>query len=431
MSINSSFSNFIKDSPTAYHSVHQAESMLKREGFKQLSFTSVWSLSEGGKYYMTVDGSALIAFIYTEKNKSFNIVAAHSDSPALKLKYNPEMGCEGYWRLNVESYGGGLLYSWLDRKLKIAGRAVFFNKEKQTLFTALVNSEKSITIPSVAIHMNREANKGFAINQQVDMLPLVAQGDKIDTVKTFLPNEYAAHELYDYDLFVACNEEPFYSGVNDEFFTAPRLDDLCGVYAGLTALLSASPKCVPLLFVADNEEVGSSTKQGAGGTMLLECLKRINSAWGRRYCELGIALGDSFMVSMDNAHSLHPNHPEKNDPTNKPLMNKGIVIKHHANQNYTTDALSSSVFKHILKSKNISYQDFFMRSDMPCGGTLGAISSSQVSIRSIDIGLAQLAMHSSMETIGAKDMDTLFSALNAFFNAGFANTLSTEIKVTI
>ncbi len=407
------FTEFTEKSYTAYHATQNVISVLRENGFTELKQSEKWIVEKGKGYYTVADGSALIAF--KAGGEIFNIVAAHTDSPCFKLKGNPEMKDGYYVRLNTETYGGGLYYTFLDRPLRIAGRLVTLSPDGKIKARNVV-SDFAVTVPSLAIHMNREANKGLALNPQVDTLPLVAEGKDADIVKALAEKVCAENEtVVESDLFVVSDTKPYTYGLNDEFLASPRLDDLCGIYGAITALIRSNGPSTAVAACLDNEEVGSSTKQGAGGTFLKHTLKRIAEALG--FEDFRRSLASSFMVSTDNAHSFHPAHPEKNDPTVKPVMNGGIVVKHHGNQSYTTDAVSSAVIKTIFAKNDVRFQDFYNRSDSQSGGTLGAISSRQLSIRSVDIGLAQLAMHSACETIGSSDMTALENGLTAFYNA--------------
>ncbi len=419
------FTEFTQQSYTAYHSAANVVEMLRENGFTELKQSEKWTIEKGRGYFTVADGSAVIAFKAGSEN--FNIVAAHTDSPCFKLKGSPEMKDGYYVRLNTEAYGGGLYYTFLDRPLKIAGRIVTLDGHG-VIRTKNVVSDFNVTIPSLAVHMNREANKSLALNPQVDTLPLISEGKEADVVKALSEKVISNGErVIDSDLFVVSDTAPYTYGMNGEFLASPRLDDLCGIYGEIQALINSKGTSTCVAACLDNEEVGSSTKQGAGGTFLKHTLKRVAEALD--YDDFKCSLASSFMVSMDNAHSFHPSHPEKNDPTTKPVMNGGIVIKHHGNQNYTTDAVSSSVVKTVFNRNDVKYQDFYMRSDLPCGGTLGAISSRQLSIRSVDIGLAQLAMHSACETIGSSDMDSLIKGLTAFYNAKITAVNYDEIKI--
>ncbi|MBO7377956.1 MAG: M18 family aminopeptidase, partial [Clostridia bacterium] len=287
--------------------------------------------------------------------------------------------------------------------------------------------EETFVIPSVAIHFNRTANDGVKFNPQVDMQVLAAIGDKKERVEAELENAYPG-KLMDYDLFVTAAGAPFECGFDYDLICSPRADNLTSVFASVEAIADCEQKCTAVIFLADNEEVGSRTKQGAGSTFLKDVLERVAAAYGWTDEEYKIALSDSFMVSCDNAHAAHPNHPELSSPNNKVSLGGGVVIKHHANQNYTTDAMSSAIVKCVFEEAGVKNQDFFMRSDLPCGGTLGAISSSQLSVRSVDIGIPQLAMHSYAETFAPSDYAALVKGLKAFLSCSLS---SEENSVTI
>lgn len=411
------FAKFLQAGYTPFHVVANACAMLEEAGFQPLKEGEQWQLKPNSGYYVTRNGSSVMAFKTGDLDvtKGFNIVASHTDSPCLRLKNNSMTYCDSYAKVNVETYGGGLMYSMLDRPLRIAGRLIL--SEGENLVVQNVTSDFFVTIPSVAIHQNREANDGLRLNPQVDMLPLVGMGEKFDIVNLLAGDK--ADSVVDYDLFVVPEQTPYFFGARNEFFASPRLDDLTGVYGGMLALINSNCKTISVCACFDNEEVGSGTKQGAGGTLLRDLLNGIICAVSKdgKVEELSRnAISNSFLVSLDNAHSLHPNHPEKCDITNRCLMNKGIVIKHHGNQSYLTDGLSSAVLKKIFKKAGVSYQDFYNRSDARSGGTLGAISNKQVSLHTVDIGLAQLAMHSFCETMGTEDFATLIDGLKAFYS---------------
>ena len=415
----------LQESLTSYHAAATAEKELISRGFEKLEETSEWKLKPNGKYYVMRDGSALIAFC-TGKEKSFNIVASHTDSPCFKLKPGGENNSAGCTRLDVEKYGGGLLYSWLDVPLRIAGRAVY--NEGGRIVSEIVTLKETFVIPSVAIHFNRTANDGIKFNPQADMQVLAAMGDKTDGIEKELA-KFSDGKLMDYDLFVTAAQAPFKCGFGNKLICTPRADNLTSVFASVEAIVNCGQKCTAMVFLADNEEVGSRTKQGAGSTFLKDVTERIAASSGWTDEEYRIALGNSFMVSCDNAHATHPNHPELSSPNNKVTLGGGVVIKHHANQNYTTDAMSSAVLKAIFDEAGVARQDFYMRSDLPCGGTLGAISSSQLSVRSVDIGIAQLAMHSYAETFAASDYDGLVKGLTAFLSAALSGDGNTTVNI--
>lgn len=401
----------ISKSYTPFHVVATAAQILDENGFERIKEENAWKLNKGGKYYVTKNDSAVVAFVLGDDR--FNIVAAHTDSPALKIKAKASTTVAQFCKLNVESYGGGIFATWFDRKLGIAGRILV--KTEDGVRSIVVNSDINVVIPNLAVHLNRSVNEGVAINPQRDMSPVIAGGN-VTMEELFAPMAEGG-KILDYDLFLYAKEEPYFFGADNSLIAAPRLDDLEGVFGGLYALIEAKPNNTAVLALFDNEEVGSSTKQGAGSTFLADTLKRISICLNNSEEQHMMALAQSMMVSMDNAHGKHPNRPELSDPTNDIVLNGGIVIKHHANQHYTTDGISSAIIKNVFENAGVKYQDFYMRSDMRCGGTLGAISSSQLSIKSVDIGLAQWAMHSAVESAGAKDFDELVNGLKAFFDA--------------
>lgn len=408
------FAKFLQTGYTPFHVVKNVREMLDKAGFNALKEGQRWQLTPNTGYYVTRNGSSIIAFKTGDLDvkKGFNIVASHTDSPCLRLKNNCMTYCDAYAKLNVETYGGALYYSMLDRPLRIAGRLVV--SDGDNLAVENVASDFCVVIPSLAIHQNREANDGLRLNPQIDLLPLVGMGEKFDILQALAGGK----KVVDYDLFAVPEIEPYRFGVKNEFFAAPRLDDLTGVFGGMQALVNSNCKTVSVCACFDNEEVGSGTKQGAGSTFLRDVLRGIVCAVkdGCDVEELARnAIANSFLVSMDNAHALHPNHAEKCDITNRCFLNKGIVIKHHANQSYLTDGLSSAVLKNIFDKANVPYQDFYNRSDVRSGSTLGTISNKQVSLHTVDIGLAQLAMHSFCETMGSDDLDVLLDGLKAFY----------------
>ncbi len=402
---------FLHHSYTPYHATENVKNLLLENGFTPLKETEDWVLNEGGKYFVERGGSALIAFtIENLDGFSFKIIASHTDSPALKIKENPATSCANCVKLNVEKYGSGLWYSFLDRPLKIAGRLV--KNTEDGVCTQTYLSPFNVCIPSVAIHQNRQANEGFAINAQVDLQPLYSLCDGHS-----LNEELSENDVISYDLYAVNADMPHSFGVNDEFILSPRIDNLTSVYASLNALLnhtSNSGVCVAAFF--DNEEVGSRSAQGADGDFMEITLRRLAYSLKFDDIEYYKALANSFFLSLDNAHATHPNHPEKSDPTNQTLLGNGIVIKHHASKAYTTDALSAGVLKNIFKKADVAHQDFFNRSDAASGSTLGSLALTHTGIMAADIGLAQLAMHSANECFAKKDYETLIRGLTAFYS---------------
>ena len=410
---------FIQKSPTAFQAVEEMSQRLQKEGFKELKEEKHWDLKAGGNYFVTRNHSAVIAFSIPKKPAwKFHIMASHSDSPALKIKENPEMEVEkAYIKLNVERYGGMLLAPWFDRPLSVAGRLIVRkNGEIQEKLVAV--DKELLVIPNLAIHMNREVNDGYKYNVQKDMLPLYSDYDGKGSFMKLMAAEadVAEEDILGHDLFLYDRTPGTVWGANEEFISAPRLDDIQCAFASLEGFLRGERKeSIAVHCVLDNEEVGSTTKQGAASTFLKDTLMRINMGLGRTQEEYLMTLADSFMVSADNAHALHPNHTDKTDPVNRPVLNGGIVIKYNANQKYCTDGVSAAIFKDICDRAEVPYQIFVNRSDMAGGSTLGNISNTQVSMKTVDIGLAQLAMHSVYETTGAKDTESLAKTAAVLF----------------
>lgn len=420
--INKALLDFIEKSPSVFHGVDQMSKRLLQEGYVKLEEKDSWKLHLGGKYFVTRNDSAILAFRIPEKNlQGFHIMASHSDSPTFKIKENPEIGVEGhYLKLNVEKYGGMLMAPWFDRPLSVAGRII--TETKEGLKSQLVSVDRDLClIPNLAIHMNRSANDGYKYNVQKDLLPLFACGECKDHKFMDSIAETAGvktEEILGSDLFLYNRMQGSQWGADLEFISSGRLDDLQCAYASLEGFLSSETKSfVPVHAVFDNEEVGSGTKQGAASTFLVDTLLRICESLGISAGEYRRLLAGSFMLSADNAHGLHPNYPEMSCPTNHPYLNGGVVMKFSANQKYTSDGMSAAIFKFLCKKAQIPYQIFHNRSDMLGGSTLGNLSALQVPIRCVDIGLAQLAMHSPYETAGAKDTAYLIHLAKEFFTS--------------
>ena len=409
--------DFIKKSPSAYHAVNTVKEMLDDNGYTELYESDRWKLAVDGKYYVIRNGTSLIAFRTTRDARGFMICASHSDCPTFRVKTTPE-ALGAYTRLEVEKYGGMIYYTWLDRPLSVAGRAVV--KTPGGVASRLVNLDSDlVTIPSLAIHLNRGVNDGAKFNPAKDMLPLYAsaaeKGDLIKSVADALgvmPEDILSHDLFLYN-----RDEGRRVGKDGEFILCPRLDDLGCVYTSTVAFLEArESQSLPVLAVFDNEEVGSETKQGAASTFLRDTLLRICVAES----SLAVALENSFMLSADNAHAKHPAYPEMSDPDNAPMLNGGVVIKYNASQRYTTDGLSDALFRTVCERAGAKVQTDCNRADLPGGSTLGSISNTRVSVPTVDIGLPQLAMHSANETAGAEDVDTMISAITEFYSTSIA-----------
>ena len=421
---------FIAKSPSRFHAVANICLTLQNEGFTELFEGEKWVLEKGGKYFVTRNRSSVIAFKVGEGELGgFNIISTHSDSPTFKLKPNCELETAGHYiRLNTEKYGGMICSSWLDRPLSIAGRVTANLNGK--IKTRLVDLDKdTLLIPNVAIHMQRNINDGFSFNPQVDTIPLMGSLASKGSLQNLVAEAAGVKpsEIVGADLFLYNRQEGTVWGNDGEFVSAPQLDDLQCTFASLQGfLVGSNPATVSVLCVLDNEEVGSNTKQGADGDFLKTCIKRICKALG--VCKAQM-MPSSFMVSADNAHAVHPNHPEYADQNNRPFMNEGIVIKHNGNQRYATDAVSEALFKAICRAVGVPTQVYANRSDIAGGSTLGNISSSQLSLNTVDIGLAQLAMHSSYETAGSQDTLYLERAAAEFYRSYIKATKDGEYEI--
>ena len=422
--------DFIRKSPTAFHAVDTVVRELA--DFEPLREGESWRLIPGGKYYVTRNRSSIIAFTLPKTPfKAFQLVASHSDSPTFKIKENAEIAKGPYVQLDTERYGGMIMSSWFDRPLSVAGRVLVRTPEGAR--TVLVDLDRDLlVIPNVAIHMNREVNNGYKYNAAVDTFPLWGTDAAKDTFRAEIaqavgvaPEDILGNDLFLYNRMPGC-----VWGVKEEFVSAPRLDDIECAFASVEALKAAGDSGhANVCCVFDNEEVGSTTKQGAHSGFLHDVLRRILLSLGRGEEEFYTALSNSFMLSADNAHAVHPNHPEYSDPVNQTRMNAGIVVKFNANQKYTTDAVSEAVFHHICQKAGVPVQHYANRSDLPGGGTLGNISGSHVSINTLDIGLAQLAMHSCYETAGAKDIDYMIAGMKAFYETDIECARDGEYKL--
>ena len=414
------FLKFIENAKTPFHAVMGLEEKLIEAGFVKLLESKSWDIALGGKYYVCKNDSSIIAFtVPTDlSDLSLNIAASHTDSPTFKVKPNHTVETAAKTLgMHLETYGGTIYSSWLDRPLSVAGRVIL--KEGNKFVTKLVDVKRPLcVIPNVAIHQNRSINDGYKYNPAVDMVALYGSknGMKLNEIiakECGLDLEkVASMELYIYNC-----ERGFLFGADNEFIGAPQIDNLECAYLSLLALLNSSNnKSINVYASFDNEEVGSGSKQGALSMFLADTLKRIANSLSLSEEDLFVALAKSFMVSCDNAHATHPNQPQLCDPLNRVYMNEGIVVKTNANLSYTTDGISYALFTSILKENNIKFQVFANRSDVRGGSTLGHLAQEHVSIDTIDIGLAQLAMHSSNETCGAFDIEIMVNGLKAFYN---------------
>lgn len=401
--------NFIEKSPTPYHTVKTVKDILIGAGYTELNENEDYKLEVGRGYFVSRNGSSLIAFRYSGSPLGFAVVASHSDSPAFRVKG----GIKGtYTKLDVERYGGMILYSWLDRPLGVSGRVVV--KSADGLEARLVSTAASLVIPSLAIHLNRGVNDGYKFNPAVDMLPLYSACECDFLSSLYSENGIDKDSVVSHDLYLYNKEKGTLFGEANSLILSPRLDDLACAASSLAAFLSAADTdATPIFALFDNEEVGSGTKQGAASTFLSDTLYRIS-------CDRTVylkALANSFMVSADNAHARHPNHPELSDKENAPSLSGGVVIKYNASQRYATDAVSAAVFTTVCERAGVKVQNYYNRADLPGGSTLGSISDTVVGMPTVDIGLPQLAMHSSNETMAVSDYTDMIKALTEFYSS--------------
>lgn len=407
---------FLQRSYTAYHAVENAGKMLEEAGFRKVTAEELPALHAGDKGYAVWGGTTLVAFKVGE-DAQVTLAESHTDSPALKVKTAATVPSKEGYRINVEKYGGGLLYSMLDVPLRVAGRVVV---ETATGVEAkLVVSKQTVVIPSLCIHHNPDHND-LSLNVQTDMLPLV--GD-VENVYDWVAE---GEKVLDADLYVVADVEPFASGAKGEYLSSPRLDNLTSVYASVRALIEAEPKGISVAAAFDNEEIGSGTKRGAASAYLKAFVEKIVEAAGHKNAQK--AMTDGLALSIDNGHAVHPAHPEKSDVVDGPVLGGGVVVKHHVN--YATEGLSAGMFKRIMDMSGIPYQDYYNRSDIPCGSTLGNISARNLLMDTVDVGIAQLAMHSAVETACEKDVDTMEKAVKAVFNARLRRE-GNEVKIEL
>jgi aspartyl aminopeptidase len=432
MMTNIKFANdlidFLYESPTAFQAVRNIKAALLRKGFKQLHRGESWNLQKGGRYFTTKNASSLAAFIVGTgeiENEGFRIIAAHTDSPSLHIKPVPEMiGAGNYLKLNVETYGGPILNTWLDRPLSIAGRVTLQSENPFRPEEKYVNFRKPLlVIPNLAIHLNRKINEGKEYNKQKDMLPIMQLIVKEEFEKGgYLKNMIAEQlntepdKILDFDLKLYEFEKGAIIGKNNDFISSSRIDDLSMVHAGIDALFSSvTGRSTNVVICFDNEEVGSGTKQGAASPFSKDILKRITWALNPDRDAFYRAKINSFGISADNAHAIHPNLPENYDPVLQPKMNMGPVIKYNANQKYTSDAVSSATFEMLCRKAGVPVQKYVNKSDIAGGSTLGSILTSQLDIRMVDVGNAMLAMHSIRELCGVKDHYFMKMVFDEFF----------------
>lgn len=412
----------IENGTSPFHVVLNCKEQLQKAGFQELNFSDKWKLNPGEKYYVNHHDSTLFAFTLPKTTKNMGnirMAAAHTDFPCFCIKSNPELKKGEYVSLNVEAYGGFMLNTWLDRPLSVAGRVSVKSKEVYKPGIRFLDIKRPVlTIPNLAIHMNHDVNKGVALNKQVDMLPLfgMAQEGSEDFME-FLAKELQVKksDILDFQLYVYCAEEPILLGTKEEFISSPRLDNLTSAQALVSAIIQADrTDGMNLIALFDHEEIGSKTKQGAGSFMLQELVNRILFCMDIDMEEQSRIKYDSMLLSVDVAHAMHPNQMEKADPTNKPVLNKGFCIKKACSQSYATDCEATGIVEQICKAKKIPYQKYANRSDIPGGSTLGSIASSLFPVKTVDVGVPILAMHSARELMGKEDMNALYKVVKGF-----------------
>lgn len=412
--------DFLNNSPSPFHAVSSMCEHFQQAGYQRLNERDAWDLKPGQAYVVTRNDSSVIAFTLPDDPVStgFRMLGAHTDSPCLKVKTNPDLNDQGYLRLGVETYGGVLLSTWFDRDLSIAGRVAYHSVEggvKQ----ALVDFERAVgIIPNLAIHLNREANKGVAINAQTDLPVLLMHQPEDDRVSfdSLLADQLKMQgvqdvaQILEHECFLYDTQSAAFTGFNGEFIASARLDNLLSCYIGMQSMLATEQKVPSLLVCNDHEEVGSMSASGAQGPFLQSVLKRIAQS-EEQYQQM---LAASMMISCDNAHGIHPNYAKYHDNNHAPLLNQGPVIKLNANQRYATNSETSAWFRLLCQQADVPVQSFIMRSDLACGSTIGPITASELGVRTLDVGVPQFAMHSIRETAGARDAFYLHTVLSAF-----------------
>jgi aspartyl aminopeptidase len=415
---------FIHKSPTPFHAVNNIQMELESGGFIPLIEEDSWNVVPGGRYYVTRNGSSIIAFVMGHNSvtdSGIRMVGAHTDSPCLKVKPKPELHKHNYFQLGVEVYGGALLNPWFDRDLSIAGRLIF-NVGDGRLQKVLVDMKKPVAvIPSLAIHLDSEANSNRKINSQTDIPPILFKcGDNRDEdfralMAAQLRGQYGdlmEFQILDYDLYLYDCQKPAITGLNEDFISSARLDNLLSCFTGMKALLEAGDHVTTMLICNDHEEVGSTSACGANGPMLKSLIERLYPDTEDR----ARAISQSLLVSADNAHGIHPNYSDKHDGNHGPILNDGPVIKTNANQRYATNGITSSIFRHLCEREGIPVQSFVSRTDLGCGSTIGPITAASIGVQTLDVGVPTFAMHSIREMAGTEDAYNLYRALTGFYN---------------
>ena len=428
---NARLLEFLAASPTPFHCVDTMAKGLAAAGFTHLRETDSWQLQAGGKYFFTRNGSSLIAFVAGSDDvaeQGIRMVGAHTDSPCLMVKPRPELGKHGYFRLGVEVYGGALLNPWFDRDLAIAGRIVYKTAGGELGQKLVDFAEPVAVIPSLAIHLDRKANDGRTVNPQTDIQPLLCnlEAGRETDFRRILANRFldtADSEILDYELYFYDTQRPAITGLEGDFIASARLDNQLSCFVGMESLLRADGRQTAVLICNDHEEVGSASACGAQGPMLANLLERLVPDAARRTQ----VINRSLLVSTDNAHGIHPNYPLKHDENHGPLLNSGPVIKINARQRYATNSLTSALFRHMAAEAGVELQTFVARNDMPCGSTIGPITSTEVGVPTLDVGVPTFAMHSIRELAGTRDAIALAAVLDHFYNRPGAPVVAEEI----
>ncbi len=415
----------LANATSPFHTVQAVEKQLLEQGFEKLHLRDNWNLRKGGKYFLNHHGSTVFAFTVGEAFEAedgFRIAAAHGDFPGFRMKPNAELEAGGYLQLNTETYGGAILSTWLDRPLSVAGRVALKSDDVFKPEVRLVDLKKPVLIiPNLAIHFNREMNKGVELRKQVEMLPIYGTASEELTKDAFLKAiadalEVHKDDILDYELTIYNADTASYVGLTDEFVSAPRLDNLTSTQALIEGIIAGGrAKGLNMMVVFDHEEIGSRSKQGAASTLLATLLEKIYISLGMQAVDVTNALEDSLFLSVDVSHAYNPNYSAKYDLTNRHVLNRGFAIKQASSQSYATDSEAVAIVQQICEKEGIAYQKFVNHSDSAGGGTLGAIASAMLPIRTVDMGIPLLAMHSSRETMGVKDYESLVDFMKAYY----------------
>jgi|TARA_B110000503_G_scaffold40836_1_gene67173 aspartyl aminopeptidase len=423
---NSDLMVFLDASPTPFHAVRCMSELLAKSGFTELNESDNWTLKTGDKHFLSRNGSSIIAFTVGSSpltTAGLRMTGAHTDSPCLMVKPQPEIAVQGYLQLGVEVYGSALLNPWFDRDLSIAGRLVYRNKRQQ-LKQTLVDFKRPVAIiPSLAIHLDRKANSDRTVNAQTDLPPLLMMTDKAESFRELLADEFllGGEEVLDYEMCLYDTQGAAMLGINNELLASARLDNLLSCFVTTQALIQADATNTCLMVCNDHEEVGSVSAVGADGPFLEAVVARLTES-----DERNAVIDKSLMISCDNAHAVHPNYPSTHDSLHSPRLNGGPVIKVNVKQRYATTSLTASLFRQLCADVDVPVQSFVSRSDTACGSTVGPITAARLGVATLDVGIPQLAMHSCREVTGSQDAARLTDVLTAFFNR--SSSLSIEVE---